>query len=79
MEQEPQTPTAHVISDPRQHESIRFLVRGGLLPPVVDDQFWLRLKFIRQASNLGLSVGDIRCMLAADPVVEIKRQRRGEG
>lgn len=58
--------TRRAADDPRQRESIRFLVRGGLLPPVIDDQFWSRLKFIDQASKLGLSVGDIRWMLAAD-------------
>jgi DNA-binding transcriptional MerR regulator len=61
--------TYRADSDPRQRESIRFLVRGGLLPAVIDDQFWIRLKFIDQASKLGLSVGDIRRMLAADQVV----------
>jgi hypothetical protein len=61
--------THRAATDPRQRESIRFLVRGGLLPPVIDDQFWSRLKFIDQAIRLGLTLGDIRWMLAADQAI----------
>jgi hypothetical protein len=64
--------THRAVNDPRQRESIRFLVRGGLLPSVVDDQFWIRLKFVDQASKLGLTLGDIRWMLAADQAIPQK-------
>jgi DNA-binding transcriptional MerR regulator len=52
--------------DPSNQEPVRFLIRGGLLPAEVDDRFRRRLKFIVQASDLGLSIADIRALLRAE-------------
>jgi hypothetical protein len=69
MEHMPRATTQRATNDPRLQEPIRFLIRGDLLPPEVDCQFWRRLKFIVQASKLGLSIADIRLLLKVDAVV----------
>jgi DNA-binding transcriptional MerR regulator len=61
--------TAHPAGDdPRGQDAVRFLIRGGLLPSDPDDAFWRRLKVIIQARKLGLSLADVRQLLAADPL-----------
>jgi hypothetical protein len=62
------------VSDARRLEAVRFLIRGGLLPAHVDEQFWRRLKFIVQATHLGLSVADIRQLL--QPCTEVGSDAR---
>jgi DNA-binding transcriptional MerR regulator len=56
--------TDATADDPRKQEPVRFLIRGGLLPAEVDHRFRRRLKFIIQASDLGVSIADIRALLA---------------
>ncbi len=53
---------AHV--DPLRSEPIRFLVGGGVLPSRPDDEFWRCLKFFTQARRIGLSLAEIRGLLA---------------
>lgn len=54
----------HAHADPRRSEPIRFLVRSGVLPSRLDDEFWRCLRFVAQARELGLSVAEIRQLCA---------------
>jgi hypothetical protein len=60
--------TAHSAgNDLRQHEAIRLLIGSDSLSSERDEEFWIRLKFVIQARELGLSLADVRQLLAADP------------
>ncbi len=56
--------TEQAHGDPLRSEPIRFLVGSGVLPSRLDDEFGRCFKFVIQAKKLGLSIAEIRQLLA---------------